>query len=256
MALTEKPLTPVLESTHYQQWKFSRFSYLEQPRPDHGLLLVLSGQIDYKSQNGILQLKPMDLIYLPKGSRYEARFHPGTADLLINFCFLCGDESMLPNHPCRVLHDEFHALQPLMERTIALFQQGGQYFEAMALFYRVCQQLWAMLQSEDQEQALIQKAKLLLSQPDCPDLEAVARQLLISPSGLRKKFKDATGISPSQYRLQKRLEQAQLLLLSTDLPMTAIAEQCRFCDVAYFHKTFLRATGLSPTAYRQARKQV
>ena len=99
------------------------------------------------------------------------------------------------------------------------------------------------------------KAKLLLSQPDCPDLEAVARQLLISPSGLRKKFKDATGISPSQYRLQKRLEQAQLLLLSTDLPMTAIAEQCRFCDVAYFHKTFLRATGLSPTAYRQARKQ-
>lgn len=254
MQTTTQPLIPVLDSTHHQQWQFSRFSYMEQPRPNHGFLLVLSGEMDYIGRRETLHLQPMDLVYLPQGSQYEARFHPGTDDLLINFHFVQGDTGPLPAQPCLVLRDNMHTLQPLMEQTVTLFQDEAQYFEAMSLFFRFCHQLSAQLQNEDSDLALIQRAKSLLAQPDCPPLDEVAQRLLISPSGLRKKFRDAVGVSPAHYRMRQRVENAKQLLLSTDLSMRAIAERCGFCDEAYFHKVFCKVAGVTPTAYRSLRQ--
>lgn len=244
---------PIPDSTHHQQWQFNRFSYLEQPRPNHGLLLVLKGKMDYVNQNSTLHLEPNDLVYLPKGSRYEARFHPGTEDLLINFHFPDDPPEDLPTEPQLVLQDTMRTLRPLMEQAVDLFQTSGQYYEALSLFYRFWGQLTLALQAESSDHTLIQRAKALLSQPDCPDLTEVARQLLISPSGLRKKFKDAEGISPARYRMLQRVDNARQLLLSTDLPLSAIAERCSFCDEAYFHKCFCRVVGTTPTAFRTNR---
>ena len=244
-----KPV-PVLNSTHRQKWQFSRFSYLEQPRPDHGLLLLRSGQMEYVTHSARLQLQPYDLVYLPQGSRYEARFHPGTEDLLLNFHFFDGEPEGLPQEPTLVLTDHMHTLQPLMEQTYRLFAMPDRFLEALSCFLRFCHQLKLALQTETSDQALIRRAKLLLSQPNCPNLDEVARQLLVSSSGLRKKFKDVEGISPNQYRQQQRLEEAKRLLLSTDMPVMAVAEACGFCDSAHFHKAFSRAAGLNPTTYR------
>ena len=117
---------PVLNSARHQQWRFSRFSYLEQPRPDHGLLLLLNGEIDYVNQESALRIQPLDLVYLPKGSRYEARIHPGTEDLLLNFRFAEGEPEALPIEPRVVLRDQPRILQPLMEQTVMLFREDGQ----------------------------------------------------------------------------------------------------------------------------------
>lgn len=241
---------PILNSTHRQKWQFSRFSYLEQPRPDHGLLLVRSGQMEYVTRTSRLLLQPGDLVYLPLGSRYEARFHPGTEDLLLNFHFADGEPEGLPGEPSLVLTDRMHTLQPLMEQTNQLFAMPDRFLEALSCFLRFCHQLKLALQVETGDQALVQRAKGLLSQPDCPSLEEVARRLLVSSSGLRKKFKDVEGIPPNQYRQQQRLEEAKRLLLSTDMPVVAVAETCGFCDSAHFHKAFSKATGMNPTAYR------
>lgn len=254
MTQTEQPLIPVLDTTHHQQWQFSRFSYLEQPRPYHGLLLVIHGEMDYVNRNIKLHLQPGDLVYLPKGSRYEASFHPGTDDLLINFHFAQGEAAGLPAEPRLVMRDSLHTLQPLMEQTVALFQQEGQFYEAMSAFFRFCHRLFLALQNEDTEQMLIQQAKALLSQPDCPPLEEVARQLLFSPSGLRKRFKDAEGIPPARYRMVQKVENAKQLLSSTDMPLNAVAERCGFCDEAYFHKVFCKVTGVTPSVYRSQRQ--
>ena len=81
-----------LESCHHHRWHFGRYSYLEAPRPDCGLLLVLRGGIRYISREIVLDVKPMELVWLPKGSRYEARFQPDTEDLLLNFRILEGAE--------------------------------------------------------------------------------------------------------------------------------------------------------------------
>jgi len=244
---------PFPDTTHHQQWQFSRFSYLSQPRPNHGFLLVLSGSMDYVNQNDTLHLGPDDLVYLPEGSRYEVRFHPGTEDLLINFRFLDTRPEALPSEPRLVMRDSLHTLQPLMEQTVSLFHTNDRYYEALSMFYRFWGQLTLALQAERSDRTLIQRAKALLSQPNCPDLTEVARQLLISPSSLRKKFKDAEGIPPARYRLLQRVDNARQLLLSTDLPLNAIAERCGFCDEAYFHKCFSQVLGTTPTVFRTSR---
>ena len=243
-----------LSSTHHQNWTFGRFSYLDTPRPDHGLLLVLSGCIDYVNQNETLRLRPMELVYLPQGSRYEARFHPGTEDLLVNF-YILGDCPELPTAPRLVTGDPGRTLLPLMERTVCAFQ-AGQHLEAMGQFYLFCHHLTGLLHSSRDGTRLIDRAKALLCEPDCPGVEDVAKTLLISPSGLRKKFRDAEGISPAQYRLRQRVENAKRQLLATDLSVSAVADNCGFCDSAYFHKVFCRFVGQAPTAYRSANKQL
>lgn len=246
--------TPILtlESAHCQQWQFSRYSYLEHPRPNHGLLLLQKGKMDFISGETRLQLKPLDLVFLPQGSNYEVRIHPGTEDLLLNFRIL--SEEALPQAPCLVTNDSLQTLKPLMEATASSCLED-EALEATGLFYQFCHRLTRMLHPQEGND-LMTRAKLLLSQPQCPDLETVAKQLLISPSGLRQKFKAAVGISPAQFRQQARVEQAKQLLLSTDLPAATVADVCGFCDSAYFHKIFCRFTGLTPTAYRNSHRQL
>ena len=247
----ETPPILALESCHHQRWHFGRFSYLEAPRPDCGLLLVLRGGIQYISQETVLELQPMELVWLPKGSRYEARFQPDTEDLLLNFRILEEAKQTIIT-PVRLLSDA----SALVESMTHCVEAEQDPLEAMSRFYSFCRELEHFLYPKSADDVLIEQAKLRLSEANCPPLEELSKQLSISPSGLRQKFKSAVGISPAQFRQHARVEQAKELLLSTDLPAVTVAEVCGYCDSAYFHKSFCRATGMTPTAYRNSHRQL
>ena len=85
---------------------------------------------------------------------------------------------------------------------------------------------------------LINDAKKLLTDSKNYSIEEIAQLLMISNSGLRRKFKEWEGVSLIEFRLQKKLEEAKLLLSSTDLPLKEIAQICNFYDTAYFYKIF------------------
>ena len=248
--MTTSPIL-ALESCHHHRWHFGRYSYLEAPRPDCGLLLVLRGGIRYISRETVLDVKPMELVWLPKGSHYEAHFQPNTEDLLLNFRILEGPEQTTLS-PTLLLSDAGALAEP-MARCVEAQQDS---LEAMSRFYSFCRDVQRLLPPKTDDDRLIEEAKLRLSEQSCPSLETLSRQLSLSPSGLRQKFKAAVGISPARFRQQQRLEQAKQLLLSTDLPAATVAETCGFCDSAYFHKVFCKAIGMSPTAYRNSRRQL
>jgi len=69
----------------------------------------------------------------------------------------------------------------------------------------------------------------------------------------RRKFEQATGTPPAQYRLARRIDAASNLLRYTYMTVSQIAETTGFCDAYYFSKRFKLATGQSPTEYRQAK---
>ena len=248
--MTTSPIL-ALESCHHHRWHFGRYSYLAAPRPNCGLLLVLQGGIRYISREAVLEVKPMELVWLPKGSRYEARFQPNTEDLLLNFRILEGPEQTV-FFPALLLRNAGALAEP-MARCMEAQRDG---LEAMSRFYSLCRDTERLLYPKTDDERLIEEAKLRLSDQSCPSLETLSRQLSVSPSGLRQKFKAAVGISPARFRQQQRLEQAKQLLLSTDLPAATVAEACGFCDSAYFHKVFCKATGMSPTTYRDSRRQL
>jgi AraC family transcriptional regulator, arabinose operon regulatory protein len=82
------------------------------------------------------------------------------------------------------------------------------------------------------------------------DLQAVADECGIGYSTLRRRFKQLTGQSISQYVLRIRFERARELLARTPLSVGEVAHTVGFVDPYYFSRLFHLKEGLSPTAYR------
>ncbi len=82
-----------------------------------------------------------------------------------------------------------------------------------------------------------------------PDLAARAH---VSPFHFSRLFRAATGASPHQYVLRRRLARARELLLTTDLPVAAVAGACGFADQSHLTRHVRREFGLTPAALRTA----
>lgn len=99
---------------------------------------------------------------------------------------------------------------------------------------------------------LVQAVRRRLSDPEREGAgtEALAGELGVSETWLRRCFRAQTGLSPQRFRLRHRLERACELLADTDEPVRAIAERLGFASQAYFSRVFHRETGLAPTVWR------
>ena len=67
---------------------------------------------------------------------------------------------------------------------------------------------------------------------------------------LSRAFREATGRSPHQYLLHRRVEAAKVLIRQ-GLPLAEVAGQCGFSDQSYFTKVFQKHTGHPPGEYRR-----
>lgn len=82
-------------------------------------------------------------------------------------------------------------------------------------------------------------------------LPDIAAHLNCSVTYLAHTFKAATGYSPIQYAIRRRIGRAQTLLISTDYSATHIATLVGYDNTNYFNALFTRTVGLSPIRYRQ-----
>lgn len=64
-------------------------------------------------------------------------------------------------------------------------------------------------------------------------------------------FRHATGRSPHQYLLHRRVEQAKVLIRQ-GLPLADVAVQCGFCDQSQLTRTFVRQLGTTPGRFRSS----
>ena len=85
-----------------------------------------------------------------------------------------------------------------------------------------------------------------------PSVPRLADRLGVSSRTLARRFKMATGLSISEYTLQRRLDEAQSLLRRTNLSVTEIAFAVGLADPSHFTRVFKRLLGLTPTRYRAA----
>lgn len=81
----------------------------------------------------------------------------------------------------------------------------------------------------------------------------LAAAVHLSPSRFHEVFREATGLTPIQYLLRRRLRAAQAMLLRGDDTLATIAERCGFADAFHLSRTFKRHFGESPRAFRAAR---
>lgn len=86
-------------------------------------------------------------------------------------------------------------------------------------------------------------------------LDDLARELDISPSGLRTRFKEETGFTPHEYILRQKMEEARRQLAESENDVTRIALDLGFSSSQYFATVFKKFTGLSPQEYRTTHKR-
>jgi transcriptional regulator GlxA family with amidase domain len=79
---------------------------------------------------------------------------------------------------------------------------------------------------------------------------------MVALSGLpertfKRRFAQATGMSPLEYVHTLRLEEAKQMLESTELPVEAVAGEVGYQDASFFGRLFRRRVALTPAAYRR-----
>ena len=74
----------------------------------------------------------------------------------------------------------------------------------------------------------------------------------MSPYHFARLFKQATGVSPRQFVIRRRIEAAKILLAARRLSIGEVALAVGFCSQSHFTTSFRRSTGITPGHYRIA----
>lgn len=254
MALPYNDIYITILNCLHCRWNDTSWSYLDRPRPDFGFMIMVKGHIDYIFEDSTISLHEKDFIFLPKGSKYNTNMHIEEGEvetMLINFDVMGNENFALDTF--LVLHDGTDMLYTIFCR---MFDEFGSFPKRKLLaksdMYLLYHTVLTMQNSSNTEHRLIRDAKLMLVGSENLSVDEIAKKLAISSSGLRKKFKDAEGLSPVEFRIKNKIDEAKLLLVSTDLPITEIAENCGFYDTAYFYKAFCKNVGVTPKEYRSS----
>lgn len=104
--------------------------------------------------------------------------------------------------------------------------------------------------------AAMEKARLFLeNQAAQPvSLADLAQKHRLSPVAFTRRFRAATGQTPSEYLIACRLERARDLLLDSDATLNAIAAQSGFGNGFYLSRVWSKKWGGTPSGFRRARR--
>ncbi|MEM8800400.1 MAG: response regulator transcription factor [Pseudomonadota bacterium] len=83
------------------------------------------------------------------------------------------------------------------------------------------------------------------------NLQALAELTNVPGSSFSKRFKTATGKSPYQYVIERRIEEAKRLLRHTESSIAEISLTVGYANQAHFSTAFRKVTGVTPGAYRK-----
>lgn len=87
-------------------------------------------------------------------------------------------------------------------------------------------------------------------------MDAAPVAAMVKLSGLaertfKRRFKQATGMTPLDYVHTLRIEEAKQMLEADDAPVEAIAQEVGYEDAAFFGRLFRRKVALTPAQYRR-----
>jgi AraC family transcriptional regulator len=83
-------------------------------------------------------------------------------------------------------------------------------------------------------------------------LTVLADIACLSPYHFSRSFKQAAGVGPQRYVIERRVERAKRLLRQTHLPVALIAQEAGFADQSHLTQMFRREVGVTPGRFRAA----
>jgi AraC family transcriptional regulator len=247
----------------------------EHEHPDLCLHLQISGTEDFEwwsnRRNQVERTRPGSLILIPAGTRDRLRW-TGSSDRLIvslrhDRLRELAEQSGAPSTPefkqNWALHD------PALENILAEMGQqafdqwplGSLYADLLALgLITKLARTHAVNPIDPPAQrgglsiAKLRQAMEYISADLAEDirLEAIAKELNLSPSHFAHEFRNSSGQTPYQYLLSQRMSRAQQLLKQTSWTVQSIGEQVGYRSPVNFARAFRQRFGVAPAAWRRS----
>ena len=185
-------------------------------------------------------------------TEYWVGFRGAGIDRRVNNRFFSPKDPLRKIGPSATLTGLYEDILDFVEREKAGYQQ---LVSSMALhmlgyiYYKEKNRQYA----DNGNVELIDRARIMMrNRPgDSLSPEQLAEILGVGYSKFRRMFKDYTGVSPAQYRLQAKLVRAKELLASGALNVSEIAYELGFENASQFSTFFRKREGITPTAFRE-----
>ncbi len=217
---------------------------------------------------------PGDVLVFPAGVPHSCRFKGDSEFMLISL-----DEELITRAACAATEHEKSELRlnwgfrdPFIRETLVNLSavcDGGKTVDrvfgeslvnslAMHLA-RNCRQLNGDLSGSHRGLSRAQLARVMEFIQNTPypgiSLQAMADAAGLSPFHFSRMFKAATGASPHQYVLRRRIDIGAELLLAREESIAVIALELGFTDQSHFTMHFKRIHGLGPAGYRRQHRR-
>lgn len=231
----------------------SVYNYLERPRPDSGLTLILKGQANYIFPNGNLHVTAGNVVALPEGTHYSVTFHTDdenntTDTLLVNYRLFSYPYApvVFAEQPLPLLLDTPKNIYPFFKATVDASMSRNLLYCKETFFHmlgRICKMLMAHA-NNDPFPPILDYIEDHLG--DFPGIPALCSHFAMSQSGIRRLFAEKIGMSPTAYLNKRRIERAKEMLLTSEATTEIICEQLGFYDASHFYKCFKKELNITP----------
>ena len=249
-----------------QNWHPSRSFEMRLPRRNHALIYFIGcdGTLE-NTRSGFCTAAPRgSLFLLPEGSLYRWTFsnteEGKTSTLLLEFDLLSpgGERMLISGGPVCLLKEHAEGARAHIEDAI---DAQSRPLPVPALAYASAYTLLTLLTERgrlshavSERFSVIHKGIRYL-QEDALQEKSIAELAMdchVSINYFERLFKEYAGISPAEYRLERRMARAKQLLSRNDgTPLAQIASELGYADVAYFCRAFKQSVGVTPGTYRK-----
>jgi AraC-like DNA-binding protein len=134
-----------------------------------------------------------------------------------------------------------------------IFLRGSllKLFTLLARVYVVQQPHHEDMPFRSEVRTALEQIEQILLQGEPLVVDALASQCFMSRKRFSAVFKEATGMSPTDYYQQRRVHRAAQLLLDGEQSVASVAHRLGYSDASHFDHLFKRYKGLTPRAYRR-----
>lgn len=245
-----------------QIWREGQTFVMKNPRIHSAFLLFCGCSGRFRSVSGEVVEAPLGtLVYIPEGAMYELTFFDKTeiiSTLLVQFRLNDGEDF--------VLFDRICTLDACMENTGVIdliHKMVGEFSLPSKPYLKLKRDLFGLLslicEAETQKSIkntvfkTIEKGIDYLQNDVRQELsiDEIAKLCFVSPAYFRRLFKDYSGMSPSEYRTERRVERARKLLEHTEISIEDLSELLGYSDPSYFCRVFKSRVGCNPSEYKK-----